>query len=390
MSKARLIITAVVLEGRQQAEVARSYGVSKGWVCKLVARYRHEGERAFEPRSRRPHTTPNATAPAVVTLIVALRTELTAKGLDAGPDTIGWHLSEHHDLRVPRATIARVLTRQGLVTPEPRKRPKASLIRFSAEQPNQTWQSDFTHWPLTDGTDTEILSFLDDHSRALLACTAHTPVTGHAVLATFRAAVTDHGVPASVLTDNGMVFTTRLAGGRGGQNAFERELARLGIRQKNSSPGHPQTCGKIERFHTTLKRWLRQQPPPTTLAVLQAQLDEFRDEYNHRRPHKAHGRSTPAAAYAARPKASPTGDPRSHERIRHDRIDESGVVTLRHAGRLHHIGIGRAHARTHVILLVQDLHIRVVHALTGELLRELTLDTTRDYQPQNTKKPPNP
>src|SRR5687768_12855822 len=99
-----------------------------------------------------------------------------------------------------------------------------------------------------------------------------------------------------------MVFTTRLACGRGGQNAFERELARLGIHQNYSSPGHHQTCGKIERFNTTLKRWLRKQPPPTTLADLQAQLDEFRDEYNHRRPHKAHARSTPAAAYAAQPK----------------------------------------------------------------------------------------
>ena len=156
MSKARLVITAVVLEGRQQAEVARTYGVSKGWVSKLVARYRAEGEAAFEPRPRRPRTSPNATPTAVLELIATLRTTLTAAGLDAGPDTIVWHLAEHHQLAVPRATVARVLARAGLVVPEPRKRPKSSLIRFAAEQPNQTWQSDFTHWPLADGTDTEV------------------------------------------------------------------------------------------------------------------------------------------------------------------------------------------------------------------------------------------
>jgi len=389
MSKARLVITAVVLEGRQPAEVARAYGVSPGWVSKLLARYRAEGEAAFEPHSRRPHTSPGATPQPVVDLITRLRNDLTDKGLDAGPDTIAWHLSEHHEVSVARATIARILTRAGLVTAEPRKRPRSSLIRFAAEQPNQTWQSDFTHWPLADGTDTEILSFLDDH-WALLACTAFPRVTGTAVLTTFRTTMAEYGVPASVLTDNGMVFTTRFAGGRGGLNGFERELARLGIQQKNSSPSHPQTCGKIERFHTTLKRWLRKQPPATTLTDLQAAIDQFRHEYNHHRPHTAHGRITPAGAYAARPKAAPTGDPRTHERVRHDRVDESGVVTLRHAGRLHHIGLGRAHARTHVILLVQDLNIRVIAALTGELIRELTLDPTKDYQPQNTKKPPNP
>lgn len=387
MSKARLVITAVVLEGRPVAEVAAAYGVHRAWVYKLLARYRTEGEAAFEPRSRRPNTSPGATPPQVVDLVVKLRTQLHTAGLDAGPDTIGWHLAHHHDISLSRATIARILTRAGLVTPEPRKRPKSSLIRFQADLPNQTWQSDFTHWPLADGTDTEILSFLDDHSRCLLACTAHTPVTGQAVLTAFRATMAEHGIPASVLTDNGMVYTTRLAGGRGGRNAFENELARLGIRQKNSSPGHPQTCGKIERFHTTLKRWLRHQQPAATTADLQAQLDAFRDEYNHRRPHKAVGRATPASAYAARPKAAPTGTTSTHERIRHDRVDTDGKLTLRHAGRLHHIGIGRAHARTPVIMLIQDLNIRVVAALTGELLRELTLDPTTDYQPQNTRQP---
>jgi hypothetical protein len=122
------------------------------------------------------------------------------------------------------------------------------------------------------------------------------------------------------------------------------------------------------------------------LQQLQAQLDAFRDHYNTARPHRALGRATPAAAYQARPKASPSGHHApTHDRLRHDRVDATGVVTLRHAGRLHHIGIGRTHARTHVLLLIQDLHIRVINATTGELLRDLTLNPDTDYQPQTAK-----
>lgn len=397
VSKARVVITAVVVEGRSQAEVARAYGVSKGWVSKLVARYRVEGEVAFEPCSRRPRTSPNAIDADTVELIVRLRKDLAEQGLDAGPDTIVWHLRRHHGRTVSRATISRYLTRHGLVVSEPKKRPRSSYIRFQAALPNEMWQADFTHYRLADGTDTEILSWLDDHSRYALSVTAHARVTGPIVRDTFRQAVATHGVPASTLTDNGMVFTTRLAGGRGGRNAFEHELRRLHVRQKNSTPNHPTTCGKVERFQQTMKNWLRAQPDqPITLAALRALLDRFCDAYNHHRPHRSlPHRATPAAVYAASPKALPDGsrDADTHTRVRHDRIDPSGVVTLRLDGRLHHIGIGRTHARTHVILLVDDLHVRVVNAITGELLRELILDPTRDYQPQanpNKTKPPNP
>lgn len=254
MSKARLVITAVVVEGRTQAEVARSYGISKGWVSKLLARYRAEGDSAFEPRSRRPNTSPTAISPTTVELIVRLRKELTEQGLDAGPDTLAWHLAHHHDAQVSPATISRYLHTHGLVTPQPRKRPKTSYVRFQAEMPNECWQADFTHYRLADGTDTEILSWLDDHSRYALSATAHHRVTAPIVLATFRDTVATHGIPASTLTDNGMVFTTRLAGGKGGRNALETELRALGVTQKNSRPNHPTTCGKIERFQCATRR----------------------------------------------------------------------------------------------------------------------------------------
>jgi transposase InsO family protein len=348
MSKARLVLTALFVEHQSPTEVAARYGVHRAWVYRLKARYEAEGEAAFEPRSRRPKTSPTAVPDEVVELIVRLRKQLAEQGLDAGPDTIAWHLRHHHQRTVAVSTIARYLSRRGLVVPEPNKRPKASYIRFEADQPNQTWQADFTHYRLTrpdgrPGGDAEILSWIDDHSRYALSVTAHHRVTGPIVLAAFRRTCSAYGVPASTLTDNGMVFTTRYAGGRGGRNAFEAELRRLGVVQKNSRPNHPTTCGKAERFQQTLKKWLA------------APGDRARD---------------------------------THDRVRTDIVDQAGSVTLRVNGRLHHIGVGRTHARTPVLLLVHDLNVRIVNAATGELLRDLVLDPTRDYQPTGAPKGP--
>ena len=397
MSKARLVITALLVEGQTAAEVARRYKVHRAWVYKLKARYLAEGEAAFEPRSRRPKTSPRATPAATVELVLALRKQLTEQGLDAGADTIGWHLHHRHQVRVSRATVHRILTRHAAVVPDPGKRPRSSYLRFAAEQPNECWQSDFTHYRLTrpdgsPGVDVEIISWLDDHSRYALHVTAHPRITGQVVTTSFRAAVAQHGIPASTLTDNGMVYTTRLSGGKGGRNGLETELRRLNVVQKNSRPNHPTTCGKVERFQQTLKKWLRAQPvQPATIAELQTLLDAFAASYNQHRPHRSlPHRATPATAYHARPKATPSSDRTGeiHHRVRTDRVDDTGVVTLRVNGRLHHIGIGRTHARTHVLLLIHDLQIRVVDAATGELLRELVLDPSRDYQP--TGRPPGP
>ncbi|MBC7592939.1 MAG: transposase [Kineosporiaceae bacterium] len=393
MSKARLIITAVVLEHRTQTEVAATYGVSKGWVSKLITRYRAEGEAAFEPHSRRPKAMPNATPAPTVDLIWTLRRKLVAAGLDAGPETVLWHLQQHHQIAVSRATIARQLAKGGLVTPEPKKRPKSSYIRFQAAMPNETWQSDFTHYPLTDietfPKGIEIITWLDDCTRYALNVSAHRVITTPIVKATFRKAAGQHGIPASTLTDNGMVYTVRLAGiGRqGGRNGFEKQLHDWNVIQKNGKPNHPQTQGKVERFQQTMKKWLHAQPnQPATIEQLQVLLDLFVDEYNHRRPHRSlPHQATPAALFETMPKALPgnSRDADTHDRIRHDRIDKTGAVTLRVDGRLHHIGVGRTHARTHVILLIQDLNVHIVNAVTGELLRDLEIDPNRDYQGRN-------
>jgi transposase InsO family protein len=392
MSKARLVITALFVDRQKPAEVATRYRVHRSWVYKLMARYEAEGEAALEPRSRRPKTSPTAIPAATVELIVQLREQLSDQGLDAGPDTICWHLQHHHGITVSVTTVGRYLTRRGLVTPSPKKRPKRSYIRFQAELPNECWQSDFTHYPLADGTDTEIITWLDDHSRYALRVSAHTRATAPIVLSSFSEAAAQHSYPASTLTDNGMVYTVRFATGKGGRTGLEAELQRLGIIQKNSRPNHPTTCGKVERFQQTMKKWLRAQPDqPRTITELQALLDRFVAYYNQHRPHRSlQNRSTPTTAYHARPKATPTTDRsnHTHDRVRHDIVDTNGKITLRIAGRLHHIGVGRTHARTRVIMLIHDLDIRVVNAATGELLRELLIDPTRDYQP--TGRPPGP
>ena len=243
MTRARLLITSVVIEKRSVAEVAAQYGVPRSWLYELLARYRRESEAAFEPRSRRPRKAPTALSADVVDLIVELREKLTVTGLDAGPDTIGWHLEQHHEVTVSRATVARYLAKRGLVTPEPRKRPKSSYIRFAAAQPNECWQSDFTHYRLTrpdgrPGQDAEIITWLDDHSRYALHVSAQVRITAPVVLASFRNTAAQHGYPASTLTDNGMVYTVRFAGHgrRGGRTALEVELQREDVGQDRAAP----------------------------------------------------------------------------------------------------------------------------------------------------------
>ena len=229
MSRVRLVVNAVVVEGRTHAEVAAQYDLSRSWVTRLVARYRLEGDTAFEARSRRPRTSPTQVCDPVVELVVNLRAELESQGLDAGPHTIAWHLQQRHQITVSPSTVRRRFVDLGLVEPNPKKRPRSSYVRFEADLPNQMWQSDFTHWRLADGSTTEIITWLDDHSRCALSVTAHRHITGPIVVDTFDQTCVDHGFPASTLTDNAMVYTTRFSGGKGGRNAFEARLAALGV-----------------------------------------------------------------------------------------------------------------------------------------------------------------
>ena len=261
---------------------------------------------------------------------------------------------------------------------EPKKRPRSSWIRFCAELPNELWQVDVTCWSLASGQEVEILNQLDDHSRLFLGSEAYLRVKAADVVSSFQEAAELHGLPASLLSDNGAVFTGSY---RGGKVLFEYELERLSVEFKNSRPYHPQTLGKVERLHQTLKRYLAKQPPAKTLRELQGQLDAFRHYYNHIRPHRAIGRRTPLQAYSARVKATPAGTSAApYFRVRQDRVDATGKVSLRYESRLYKIGLGRAHKGRQVRLLIADQNIRVIDS-DGQLIRELTLDPSRNYQP---------
>ena len=379
MDLGRFLVEAVVVGGCSPNELARSHPISRSWLFRLLARYKQGGYAALEPRSRRPNSCPHQVGPDLQAAILDLRSELAQAGHDAGPQTIAHHLSQRFD-RVPsRTTIWRILKRNGLIEPQPHKRPKSSFTRFEAQLPNEMWQADCTHWHLVDGTDVEILNLIDDHSRFLLASVATRTMKAPDVLETFYSASESYGYPAKFLSDNGAVFSGK---SRHGRVVLESELDRLGIECKHSTPYHPQTCGKVERFHQTLKRFLGKQASADSLVHLQLQLDGFRTYYNQQRPHRAVDGKTPFQAFHARVKASPAvAQPPLQYRVRHDKVDLAGRVTLRYLSQLRHIYVGRSHKHMVVTLLVAGPHVRVVGE-DGTLLRDLTIDPTRNYQPR--------
>ena len=377
-ARERFLVEAMVVEGRSPSELARSHGVARSWLYKLLSRFKDGGYAALEPRSRRPRSSPQQIPADTVTEILKLRRELTAAGFDAGPQTILFHLQDRVPQLPSAAGIWRTLKRHHLISPQPHKQPKSSFIRFEAQLPNQTWQCDATPWQLADGSPLEILNLIDDHSRLCLASTAFPTVTAQDPVDVILSAADQFGLPASFLSDNAAVFTGRT---RKGKVALEIELEARGVELKHSTPYHPQTCGKVERFHQTLKRFLQQQAPARSLAELQFQIDAFREYYNQRRPHRALGRRTPLAAFQAKVKAHPVApdQPRQY-RVRQDRLDDTGKVTLRYLSKLRKIPVGRSHARRKVLLLVAGADVRIL-STDGTVLRQLTLDPDRIYQP---------
>jgi transposase InsO family protein len=378
MDKGRFLIETHLRTRRPIAQLAASHGVHRSGLYKRLARYRQEGEAGLEPQSRRPKRSPTRIAGRYEDEIVELRKGLVDAGFDAGAATIRFHLAKTNETVPSVSTIWRVLKARGFVTPQPHKRPKSSFTRFAAELPNECWQADVTHVEVADELVFEVLNLLDDHARLCTGSRAFVTTRSPDVVRTLHRSAVTWGYPQNVLADNGAIFTAS-----GGVGAMEVELLSLGIGSKHSRPYHPQTCGKVERFHQTLKKYLAaQQDQATTKKQLQGQLDRFVAYYNEERPHRALGGRTPAEVYAAREKAAPTGEriDAAGYRVRHDKVDTSGSVTLRYRGRLHHIGIGRPYAGWRVILLVAGLDVRVV-GLDGSPLRHLQLDPSKDYQP---------
>jgi len=379
MDMGRFLIETHLRTRRPIKELAAAHGVSASWLFKLLRRYRLEGPAGLEPRSQAPHRSPTRIADLFEDEIVALHKALADDGLDAGAVTVHYHLAQRHRRPPSVSTVFRVLKARGFVTLQPQKRPKSSFIRFCADVPNECWQADMTHVEIEGAQVFEVLNMIDDHSRLCVASRAMSVVKATDVVRVLHKAAETWGYPASFLTDNGLIFSTQRHHQVAG--VTEQELFALGIEAKHARPYHPQTCGKVERFHQTMKKFLAAQEGITTKKQLQRELDRFVVCYNEVRPHRGIRRRTPASVYAAREKAGPSpsfvkvGD----RRLRFDRVDRSGRVTLRHRGRLHHIGIGNAYAGWRVAMLIDGLKIEIV-GLDGSPLRRLVLDPTVDYQ----------
>jgi transposase InsO family protein len=354
----------------------RGQQISRQTFYKYRSRFRQDGLAGLEERSRRPKSCPGQTAAEVEEAVLRQRKQLIEQGLDHGAQSIVWAL-ENQDprVRVPAvSTVWRILVRHGMITAQPQKRPKSATKRFCFTRPNECWQSDWTQWHLASGRAVAIAGTLDDHSRYVPALRAAIGQgTARLVWSVMLDAITECGVPAMSLTDNGFVYTGRL-------NAFEADfeanLRALGTRTINSTPGHPQTCGKIERFWQTLKKWLRARPRPATVEKLNELLDQFRDFYNHRRRHRALRGATPAHAFYATDKAHPADRPLPEPIFvsRHTIGNISGNVHVAP----YRIGVGLRWAGHCCDIVRQGDHIAIFTGTT--LIRELTADPSRYHQ----------
>jgi transposase InsO family protein len=344
------------------------HGISTWFFWDLRRRYRRLGDVVLEPASRAPRTVANRTPAAMEDEIVLVRKSLGETGLDNGPATIGFHLRERLGVEaVPSdAGIWRVLKRRGFISDDPSKAPKHTGRSFEAERANECWQIDDTAWELADGTPVKIINVIDDRSRLAVASMVVMACTAAAAFSAFTAGAARWGWPERFLSDNAKAFRHGLAAA----------LAALGIRAGHSRPYHPQTCGKVERFHQTLKRYLAAQEPAATLEELQVHVDRFLELYNHHRPHRSLQRRFPAQVWADSPKSGPATHPLdAPTRIHHGTVAFNGTIS---AGR-YMISLGAAHRGRAVTTMITGLHAHVFADTT--LIRALTLNPATRVQP---------
>ena len=364
MSVRRLIVELDVKDVNVVRFCAQ-HGISTWFFYDL--RRRHGRGESIEVRSRAPKRVANRTPAEIEDAVVAMRKDLEDQGLDAGPASIHWSLEEAGLERVPsESTMWRILTARGLIVAEPAKAPKHAGKRFVASRANECWQTDDTTWSLADGTEVKILNVVDDHSRLLVASVAEFRVTGAFALGVFAAAAAILGWPARFLSDNAKAFRHVLADA----------LAELGIASRHARAYHPQTNGKVERFHQTLKRWLAKQPAAGTLEELQTQLDLFKLVYNHHRPHRSIGRQRPADVWDTAPKSGPADRALGSTSRIYTGIINDGKLRLAKKWR---ISIGASHNHQRALAIVTGTACHVF--IDGRLARALTLNPDRVDQP---------
>ncbi len=378
------VMAFVAGEAMNVRQVCGEAGISRQTFYKYAARCRAEGLAGFEPRSRRPLTSPQTVPVDVEDAVIAWRKQLDADGVDHGATTIQWHLGrdETFPVKVPSAaTVHRILVRRGFVVAQPEKRPKSSWHRFEAPAPNECWQIDSTDWVIATGL-VKIFNIVDDHSRVACESWAVAQATGEEAWTTFCAAVQEWGLPAGVLSDHGLAFSGKL---HGFEVLFEARLRDAGIRPITGRPYHPQTTGKVERFQQTLKKWLRHQDHrhglARDLAELQARLDTFRRYYNEQRPHQGIGRVTPISRWQATAPAIPADTPLPHpepvsrRELRQVTVNNGGVALVDGL----RLAVGSEWSGREVTVIIDRTHATVFY--DGQLVRHLRLDRSRRYQP---------
>lgn len=356
------------------AQFCRDNQTSRETFYKFRRRFRDMGIEGLHDRSRRPLTSPGRTPVEVEDLIVLRRKQLIEQGLDHGAQSIVWSL-QREDVAVPSvSTVWQILTRRGAITPQPQKRPKSATKRFCFDRPNECWQSDWTEWALHDGSPVGIAGSLDDHSRYLVGLRAMAGAADAALIwAVMLAGITECGMPSMSLSDNGTVYTGRF---HAHESAFELNLRALGVRTINSTPYHPQTCGKIERFWKTLKKWLCARDPAATVDELNALLEEFRTFYNRQRQHRALGGATPAEAFHATAKAQPVERPLPAPVFvsRHPVNETGGYLYVAP----YRIAVGLRWAGHECDTIRHGDHIAIFSG--NRLVRAFTVDPTRTHQ----------
>ncbi|HCT77966.1 MAG TPA: IS481 family transposase [Micromonosporaceae bacterium] len=367
------------------AEFAREHGVSVRTVYRHRARVRAEGE--WRPRSRRPGTSPTATPADLAAWILKLRDDL---GVDNGADHIRDVLVEIHARTGPawmvpaRSTINRVLARHGKLVRNPKKRPRSSWRRFSYARPRDCYQQDGTEVALAGGQKAVVFDVLDDCTRYLVACRAHPAETAEGAIDAAEHAVDEMGAPGLWLTDNGTAFTSRRTHPDNGISTFTRKVLGWSTRLIHSSPYHPQTCGKVERHHQTLKKWLRSQPKPATIEELQRLLDAYREYYNNRRHSALPRRMTPAQAWvAAESLGGPTSPPRQVDATLHRcQVHRNGHIAVGS----HRMSVGRANAAA-TVTVIRDGDRATVYDTDGNPLGHAYLDPAKRYVTFTRKEP---
>lgn len=278
------------LTGDSVTAVCARHGISRDTFYRYRRRFKAAGEAGLQERPRAPITSPNRMDADLEHLICRMRKDHPRWGARR----IRAELLRAEIAPPAVSTIHQALRRNHLVADQPKKKPRKLLRRFEREVPNDLWQIDATEIKLMSGKRAYVIDIIDDHARFLLAAVAcHVP-TAAATCGCFERAARRYGIPRQVLSDNHNTFTGRL---HGCVVEFERLLASVDVKLINGAPAHPQTQGKVERFHYTLKEWLRDHGGATDVAHLQRLLDRFRRHYNLERPNQAIDDLTPAERY---------------------------------------------------------------------------------------------